>query len=368
MKVATGTCVSIGATAFAVYLGIHYWPKITAVSDGIFTAATPLLVGAAAAYVINILMSLYERRLFSGIKSKSMKRALSIVLALLSLAAGITVLVRLVVPQLGECFRVLIDKLPGALETALEGIERNELLPDDIISELESIDWNSRIDSLLDTVSDGISDAFGVIAGLVTQVVSAAISAVLALIFAIYLLVGKEQFGAQFKRVASHYMKESWYTRLEYVVGVFDDCFHKFIVGQCTEAVILGVLCVLGMLLLRLPYATMIGALLGFMALVPIVGSFIATVIGAFMIFTVSPAKALIFIIFEIVIQQIEGNVIYPKVVGSSIGLPAIWVLTAVTIGGGVFGVTGLLLGVPLTSAIYRIIGEDIKRPKREKA
>ncbi|MBR6736536.1 MAG: AI-2E family transporter, partial [Oscillospiraceae bacterium] len=179
--------------------------------------------------------------------------------------------------------------------------------------------------------------------------------------------VDKEKFGAQARAVLAHYMKDSWYERFNYVIDVLDDSFHKFIVGQCTEAVILGLLCTGGMMLLRLPYATMIGTLLGFMALIPMVGSFIATVIGAFMIFTVSPAKALVFVIFEIVMQQIEGNFIYPKVVGSSIGLPAVLVLTAVTVGGGVFGVVGLLAGVPLTAAVYRIVSDDIKKPKKIK-
>ena len=136
---------------------------------------------------------------------------------------------------------------------------------------------------------------------------------------------------------------------------VLNQSFHSFIVGQCTEAVILGLLCMGGMLLLRLPYAAMIGCLVGFTALIPIAGAYIGAVVGAFMIFTVSPVKAVIFIVFLVALQQLEGNLIYPRVVGSSIGLPGVWVLAAVTVGGGVLGIGGMLLGVPIAAAIYQL-------------
>ncbi|MBQ8401314.1 MAG: AI-2E family transporter, partial [Clostridia bacterium] len=140
------------------------------------------------------------------------------------------------------------------------------------------------------------------------------------------------------------------------------DCFHKYIVGQCTEAVILGLLCTIGMLLFQFPYASMIGALIAFTALIPIAGAYIGAGVGAFMILTVSPIKAVFFLIFIVVLQQLEGNIIYPRVVGSSIGLPGIWVLSAVTIGGGIMGIAGMLLGVPLTAALYRMLQEDLHR------
>ena len=141
-----------------------------------------------------------------------------------------------------------------------------------------------------------------------------------------------------------------------------NDCFHSYIVGQCTEAVILGLLCTFGMLIFRLPYATMIGALIAFTALIPIAGAYIGAFVGAFMIIMVSPFKALIFLIFIVILQQIEGNLIYPKVVGSSIGLPGIWVLAAVTVGGGIMGIMGMLLGVPLAACVYRLLREDVNR------
>ena len=133
-------------------------------------------------------------------------------------------------------------------------------------------------------------------------------------------------------------------------------------VGQCTEAVILGLLCMAGMLLLGFPYATMVGTFIGFTALIPVAGAYIGAGVGAFMIFTVSPVKALLFLLFIAVLQQLEGNLIYPRVVGASIGLPGVWVLAAVTVGGGVLGVAGMLLAVPLAAAAYQMLREDVRR------
>ena len=159
-----------------------------------------------------------------------------------------------------------------------------------------------------------------------------------------------------------HYLKPAWNEKIRYVVGVFDGSFHSFIVGQCIEAVVLGVLCIIGMTLLRFPYAMMIGTLIGFTALIPVAGAYIGAGVGAFMILTVSPIKALLFLVFIVVLQQLEGNLIYPKVVGKSIGLPGIWVLAAVTVGGGVMGIPGMLIGVPAVAAVYQLVKQDLNR------
>ena len=145
------------------------------------------------------------------------------------------------------------------------------------------------------------------------------------------------------------------------MLKTINDAFHHFIVGQCTEALILGSLCILGMLIFRFPYAVMIGTLVGFTALIPIAGAYIAAAVGAFMIFTVEPMQAVWFLVFLIVLQQLEGNLIFPRVVGSSIGLPALWVLAAVTVGGGLFGILGMLLGVPLAASAYKLLSRDMK-------
>ena len=158
------------------------------------------------------------------------------------------------------------------------------------------------------------------------------------------------------------YLKPSFIKTLNHIIYTADNCFKSFITGQCVEAVILGILCTVGMLVLRFPYAPMVGTFIGATALIPMVGAYIGAIVGGFMIFTVSPVKALGFLIFIVVLQQIEGNLIYPKVVGSSIGLPGMWVLTAVTVGGGLAGIPGMLFGVPLAATLYRLISIDVKR------
>ena len=147
-----------------------------------------------------------------------------------------------------------------------------------------------------------------------------------------------------------------------YVITILHDCFQRYIVGQCTEAVILGLLCTLGMWIFRLPYATMIGALIALTALIPVAGAYIGGGVGALMVFSVSPMKAVVFLAFLVILQQLEGNLIYPRVVGSSLGLPAIWVLAAVTVGGGVLGVAGMLIGVPIAAACYRLLRNDLNK------
>ena len=178
-------------------------------------------------------------------------------------------------------------------------------------------------------------------------------------------LTEKENLSRQGALLMKTYLKPSWYSRLLYFLETLHNCFRRFVVGQCTEAVILGLLCMGGMLLFQFPYASMVGTLIGFTALIPVAGAYIGAGVGAFMIFTVSPLKALLFLVFISVLQQLEGNLIYPKVVGSSIGLPGIWVLAAVTIGGGVLGIGGMLLAVPLAATFYQVLRDDVAKRNR---
>ncbi len=200
----------------------------------------------------------------------------------------------------------------------------------------------------------------GVAVNVVGTVFSSIVTVVLSIIFAIYLLVDKEKIGRQFDRVMRRYMSTKFYERTKYVLSVLDDSFSSFISGQCIDAILVGILCTIGMLILRLPYATMIGAIVAFTALIPVAGSYIGAIMGAFMILTVSPIKSLIFLIFIIVLQQADGNIVYPKIVGSSIGLPGIWVLAAVTVGGGLMGVLGMLIAVPIAATLYKILRADV--------
>lgn len=369
MKLNWKTCLKIGVSIFVLYLCIYYWPQVAAVLKTLLSAASPLLVGALIAYVLNILMSAYERLFFTKAKRKAvkkMRRPLCLCLAIVTLVGIIALVVGLVLPQLISCFELIFAELPGFLRDMTAKVAQWEFVPPDIVAELQNVDWQSRIGEIINVLTSGIGSVVDVVFKTVSSVVSGIVTAFLGLVFSLYVLMNKDRLKDQFHRAMLHYLPEKICRRIEHVGDVMNICFHRYIVGQCTEAVILGLLCTLGMSLLRLPYATMISALIAFTALIPIAGAYIGAIVGAFLILMVSPIQALTFLIFIVVLQQLEGNIIYPKVVGNSIGLPGIWVLAAVTVGGGVMGVTGMLLGVPLVAAIYRLVREDMNKNAKE--
>ena len=370
MKLGWKTCFQIGLSIFLLYLCIHYWTSVADVTGTLLRAASPLLIGCVIAYIVNILMSFYEKYLFrkaTGRAALRIRRIVCIFLAFVTLLVLVVLIVWLTVSQLVPCVQLILAEWPDFLQSVVLRLGDWGLLSEEFTASIMEIDWKSQISQIIQVISTGLGSVVDVLFKAISSVFSGVVSALLSVFFAIYLLVSKERLVRQTKKVITHYLKDAWYQKLTYVVHVFDDCFHRFIVGQCTEAVILGVLCALGMWILRLPYAAMIGALTAFTALIPLVGSYIGCIVGAFMIFTQSPIKALIFVAFLIILQQIEGNLIYPKVVGTSIGLPSIWVLAAVTVGGGVMGIGGMLIGVPLFAAIYRLVREDVNGGERKK-
>ena len=222
------------------------------------------------------------------------------------------------------------------------------------------IDWENTLKNILSYATTGIGSLLGSTFSVVGTLFGGIVDFVIALIFAVYLLANKERLARNIQEMMAAYMKTWTRKKVMYVVQTADNTFSRFIVGQCTEAVILGSLCTIGMFIFQFPYAPMIGAFIGATALIPIVGAYLGAALGAFMIFTISPIKALLFLVFLIILQQLEGNLIYPKVVGSSIGLPGMWVLAAVTVGGSIGGIPGMLVGVPLAATAYKLLRDDV--------
>ena len=257
---------------------------------------------------------------------------------------------------------MIVGGFPGFMNKAVGIISQWGVFSPETMTALNAIDWQSYIGKLVEMVTSGLGGVMDILITAVSSVFSGVVTAFLSIIFAIYLLASKERLSGQGKRILHRYLPDKINANIRYILRILDDCVHRYIVGQCTEAVILGLLCTLGMWIFRLPYAAMIGALVAFTALIPVAGAYIGAGVGAFMILTVDPMKALGFLIFIVVLQQLEGNLIYPRVVGSSMGLPGIWVLAAVTVGGGIMGIPGMLLGVPLAAAVYRILGEDVRQ------
>lgn len=365
MKIEWKTCCRIGVSIFLLFLCIHYWNAAAGIFVMMFQAAVPLLTGCMIAYMVNILMSFYEKYYFPGKnagKAAKSRRAVCMTAAFLTLFAAVALLVKMVVPELISCIQLLGIKISEVIRQYDTNRLLSTLLPEEILKSLAAMDWEKSFEQVTKFLSSGVGGAVGTMTNMVSSIFSGIVTWLVGLIFSIYLLAGREKLQSQCLRFLKSYVRADWNRKFLYVCAVLNDSFHRYIVGQCVEAVILGSLCAAGMLILRLPYAVMIGTLVGFTALIPVAGAYIGAGVGAFMILTVSPVKAVLFLVFIVILQQVEGNVIYPRVVGSSVGLPGIWVLAAVTIGGGISGVLGMLLGVPIAAALYRMLREDMKR------
>ena len=351
----------------ALILGIQNITVVVTVLQTVAGVLQPLILGAVIAYILNILMKKLEKIYFPKSKNRLInktKRMVCIILSLLLVIGILGLVMGLVLPELVGAFAVIAESVPVYYEKLVAWLMTySDKFPviEEYINGLQ-LDWSQITKNLVMYATSGVGGIFNSAISVVSVVVGGIVNFVIALIFAIYLLAGKEKLSAQLKRVLAAYLSEKKRAQLAQMVAVADNTFSCFIVGQCTEAVILGSLCTIGMWILRFPYAPMTGAFIGVTALIPVAGAYLGAGVGAFMIMTVDPMKALLFLVFIVCLQQLEGNLIYPKVVGSSVGLPALWVLAAVTVGGGINGIFGMLLGVPIAATLYKLIGTDVRK------
>ncbi len=353
---------------FILYLLIHYWSTAERAILLLLTAIAPLAAGAVIAYIVNIPMAFLEKLLFGRTKRKVwqvVKRPVCLLLSFVLVIGVVVLICELIVPKLVFCINLLIQKLPPVLAEFYRSLDEQFALSDFFTNNVRTgfgdiNDWRDLVEKAVNVVINGFGGVMGSVFTVISAVFSAVFSLFVAVAFSVYLLLDKEKLAGNFRRVAEAFVPEKRRTSSLRVIRLFDDNFHRFIVGQCTEAVVLGVLCFIGMSVFRFPLASMISALVGFTALVPIAGAYIGAGVGAFLIFTeASFLKAVFFLIFILVLQQLENNLIYPKVVGASIGLPGIWVLAAITIGGALDGVVGMLISVPLASSLYKMLREN---------
>ena len=343
---------------------------------GFIDIISPFLVGIGLAFVLNIPMSFFERKLFKDkrlkngkIKKNKLKRPICIILSLIIIFLIISFVIKLVIPQLIRIIFMFISNIPN-LATDIQAwiLDLTKQYPD--ISEqikIINIDWNSIVNDLLNMITSFSKNLVTSSIGFITSLIGGIFDTIVAVVFAIYMLNGKEQLLEQIQKIINAYLPEKKAENLFKICRLSKNTFQNFITGQFTEAVILGSLCFIGMILLRLPFAATISILMGVTALIPIVGAFIGAIVGAILILSVSPINSVIFIIFIIVLQQIESNGIYPKVVGDSVGLPGMWVLFAVIVGGGIGGMLGLLLGLPTASVLYAILRSDVNKKLKER-
>ena len=365
MKIEWKSCFKVCVSIFLLYICILYWQPIAGFAFSFLGAAVPLILGGAFAFLLNILMEKFEQIYFPKSQKKAVlktRRPVCILLAVVALLAIITLVGWLVIPEFTDAVILLFEKLPDAINSAIDWIDARHLLPEEILTYLENVNWDSLFDGVIDMIKSYGGDAVSFIISTVSSLFTWIVNFFVGIIFAVYILLNKEKLASQGNRILQRFVSEKWCHKIKYVLRVLNDCFRRYIVGQSVEAVILGVLCCIFMLIFGFPYATMISACIAFTALIPVAGAYIGGAVGFVMIMTESPAQAFLFVLFLVILQQLEGNLIYPRVVGSSMGLPGIWVLAAVVVGGGVAGVLGMLIGVPLAAALYRMIRHDMRK------
>lgn len=356
---------------FAFYLIVAMPEKISGAISVVLNVFSPFLIGFCFAYVVNLLLKPIERFwiwCWRKIKNRNiiekLKRPVCLTLSILITLGAVFAIVFMILPRIADTVVSFADKVPqyaktveGWYHTVVDFFEKyNFSLPE---IKLDTAKITELVKNLISKYGNNVLDTT---VNLTTSIVGVVVDIVLGIVFSVYLLAQKEKLSKQTAKIVRALLSCERAERLINFTSLINRVFTKFVTGQLTEACIIGVLCFIGMLIFGMPYAAIISVLVGFTALIPMFGAFIGTAVGAFLILLESPVKAFWFIVFIVVLQQLEGNLIYPRVVGKSVGLPGIWVLVAVTVGGGLFGLLGMLFSVPVCSVLYIIFRKYINR------
>lgn len=364
--------IGIVSSCILIYLGIRY---INVIADSIWwlvQLVLPILIGIIMALVLNIPLHFFEDKLFTKwitLKSTTSKRNLSIFLSLLCILGILVLALFLVVPELVQAIITLVNIGTSSIEVLSEFTEAIDYstIPFGNYLEKININWTALASWLQDLLPSFMNDLAIQIPEIIGSSLGTLFNILLGLIFAIYILAQKDKLKKQVIHLIEVWIPEKAGNTFVHISSVCSQSFRNFIVGQTTEAIILGTLCTIGMAILQLPYAPTIGVLVGVTAFIPYIGAYIGAIVGFIMILTVNPFKAMIFVVFLVILQQVEGNVIYPKVVGNRINLPSLWVLAALTVGGNLAGPLGMILGVPAFSAAYNLINEATQNREIQK-
>lgn len=359
-----------GLIIFAAIIIACFWKYdvVISVLAFIFHVIFPFVLGGAIAFVLNVPMNFIQRHLFPEDKIekrkviKKLARPLSMLIVLFCVIGIIVLVMFVLIPQLGNTFanlgnsiQAFIPKIQKWAETLFH--DNKEIM--NWVNHLE-FDWNKIMNAGINFLKNGAGSVLDSTIMAAKSIVSGIATFFIAFVFAIYILLQKEKLSIQAKKVLFAFVRKGRAEATLEVLSLTYNTFSSFLTGQCVEAIILGCMFVITMSILRLPYALLVGIVIAFTALIPIFGAFIGCIVGAFLIFMIDPIKALIFIILFLILQQIEGNLIYPHVVGSSVGLPSIWVLAAVSIGGSLMGVVGMLIFIPIVSVVYALFREVV--------
>lgn len=349
----------VGIVSFSIllYWGLQNMEQLFGGIAKLIGVLSPILMGIAIAFIINVPMGGIENTLLK--KAGKFKRPLSLVLAIVLVITTILIVGIIVIPEIANTINLIRESIPHFIVNVQVWInEIFERFPDLGAQVSEIVDWSKISRDMLAVAQKSVAVLAGSTFSIVSSTFSGVFSFVLGFVLAMYILLQKEKLSVQFKKMIYAFIQERRADECIRIFAITNKAFKSFFTGQCLEAVILGVMFFIVLSLFKMPYALMISVTIGVAALVPIVGAFLGCFIGAFLILVTAPMKVIVFIIIFLVLQQIEGNFIYPRVVGSSVGLPGIWVLIAVTIGGNTMGIFGMIIMVPLCSVAYTLLRE----------
>lgn len=349
--------------AILLYVGLQHLSDVKSFVGWVLGLFSPFLIGGCIAFIINVPMRAIESRLFHPERTKSpllkkLSRPLSLVITLVLVITVLIMIIFTVIPELVSTIISLIENGPAffsRVEKWLSGLTVQYPQIEDLIKNLE-INWQEVWKQGLSFLQNGVGTILNSTFGMASSLISGVVNFFLGFVFALYVLLQKEKLGRQCRKLLYSFLKTKRVDAILEIFSMADKTFSGFLSGQCVEAVILGSMFFVAMTLLRFPYAMLIGVLIAFMSLIPLFGAFIGCLVGTFLILVSDPGQAFWFLILFFVLQQLEGNLIYPHVVGGSVGLPSIWVLVAVTLGGSLMGVAGMLVFIPLCSVLYAIL------------
>ncbi|MBQ9808278.1 MAG: AI-2E family transporter [Ruminococcus sp.] len=325
-------------------------------------AMRPIFIGCVLAYIFNIIMNFFEKHYFPKKNTKLIKntrRPVCLILSFAIVIGTIALVLNIIIPEIVNAFKIIYAEIPPLFIKVRDMVlDKLDEYPE-ISKELENIEIDKA--GLVEKATNGAFGLFGSVLTMIGAVTSAVASVIIGAIFAIYLLLRKDKLFTDINRMMRISLSEGTIAKINRFFAMAHETFTNFFIGQFIEAILLGTLTFIGASLLHLPYAAMTGTIIGVTALIPIVGALSGAALSALIICTVSPAKAVVFLVFLIILQQFDDNVIYPKIMGTSVGLPGIWVLASVTVGGSLFGIMGMVLGVPLAATIYKLYFQDLE-------
>lgn len=352
------------AFAILLYLGVQHIDVVFRVLCNLFGLISPFVLGAGIAFVLNVPMSAIETKIEKLLGKRKHNRPFALVSTIVCVILVIALVLFVVIPELAATIVSLKDLIPAFLVRVQETAEKVFAENPRIVEEIASIkiDWEAIVNDVVSFLKNGAGSFLNSTVNVAVSVVSAIANFCIGFVFSCYILLQKEKLSVQVKKAMYAFIPMKKTDRIMEICILSSKTFSNFLTGQCVEALILGGMFLVSMLILRFPYALLVGVLVAFTALIPIFGAFIGCAIGVFLILMVSPVQALGFLVLFLVLQQIEGNLIYPHVVGNSVGLPSIWVLVAVTLGGSTMGVLGMIIFIPVVSVLYTLFREEVYR------